>query len=81
MSHHPERTARNVRPVNQPPSLYYIPRGTVKSPHDVARVTTSTNYFGGNIQSSALYYDDCCLATQVSNPLQSITGIRAATRF
>ena len=21
MSHHPERTARNVRPVNQPPSL------------------------------------------------------------
>lgn len=22
MSHHPERTARNVRPVNQPPSLY-----------------------------------------------------------
>ena len=24
MSHHPERTARNVRPVNQPPSLYYL---------------------------------------------------------
>ena len=24
MSHHPERTARNVRPVNQPPSLNYI---------------------------------------------------------
>lgn len=23
MSHHPERTARNVRPVNQPPSLDY----------------------------------------------------------
>ena len=23
MSHHPERTARNVRPVNQPPSLTY----------------------------------------------------------
>lgn len=22
MSHHPERTARNVRPVNQPPSKY-----------------------------------------------------------
>lgn len=22
MSHHPERTARNVRPVNQPPSFY-----------------------------------------------------------
>ena len=21
MSHHPERTARNVRPVNQPPSI------------------------------------------------------------
>ena len=24
MSHHPERTARNVRPVNQPPSKVYI---------------------------------------------------------
>ena len=24
MSHHPERTARNVRPVNQPPSLYNV---------------------------------------------------------
>ena len=24
MSHHPERTARNVRPVNQPPSYYYV---------------------------------------------------------
>ena len=24
MSHHPERTARNVRPVNQPPSLFYV---------------------------------------------------------
>ena len=24
MSHHPERTARNVRPVNQPPSIKYI---------------------------------------------------------
>ena len=24
MSHHPERTARNVRPVNQPPSLRYV---------------------------------------------------------
>ena len=24
MSHHPERTARNVRPVNQPPSYYFI---------------------------------------------------------
>ena len=23
MSHHPERTARNVRPVNQPPSKSY----------------------------------------------------------
>ena len=23
MSHHPERTARNVRPVNQPPSFTY----------------------------------------------------------
>ena len=23
MSHHPERTARNVRPVNQPPSKFY----------------------------------------------------------
>lgn len=23
MSHHPERTARNVRPVNQPPSIVY----------------------------------------------------------
>ena len=23
MSHHPERTARNVRPVNQPPSIFY----------------------------------------------------------
>ena len=26
MSHHPERTARNVRPVNQPPSKRYILR-------------------------------------------------------
>ena len=26
MSHHPERTARNVRPVNQPPS-YLIVKG------------------------------------------------------
>ena len=26
MSHHPERTARNVRPVNQPPSLNYLSR-------------------------------------------------------
>ena len=24
MSHHPERTARNVRPVNQPPSFYFV---------------------------------------------------------
>ena len=24
MSHHPERTARNVRPVNQPPSMKYV---------------------------------------------------------
>lgn len=24
MSHHPERTARNVRPVNQPPSYDYL---------------------------------------------------------
>ena len=24
MSHHPERTARNVRPVNQPPSFHYF---------------------------------------------------------
>ena len=24
MSHHPERTARNVRPVNQPPGNYYV---------------------------------------------------------
>lgn len=24
MSHHPERTARNVRPVNQPPSKQYV---------------------------------------------------------
>lgn len=24
MSHHPERTARNVRPVNQPPSSEYV---------------------------------------------------------
>ena len=24
MSHHPERTARNVRPVNQPPSISYL---------------------------------------------------------
>lgn len=23
MSHHPERTARNVRPVNQPPSFFF----------------------------------------------------------
>ena len=27
MSHHPERTARNVRPVNQPPSLSYVAKG------------------------------------------------------
>ena len=26
MSHHPERTARNVRPVNQPPSFRYVSR-------------------------------------------------------
>lgn len=25
MSHHPERTARNVRPVNQPPSFWEAP--------------------------------------------------------
>lgn len=25
MSHHPERTARNVRPVNQPPSFQDLP--------------------------------------------------------
>ena len=24
MSHHPERTARNVRPVNQPPSFFFV---------------------------------------------------------
>ena len=24
MSHHPERTARNVRPVNQPPSYFNV---------------------------------------------------------
>lgn len=32
MSHHPERTARNVRPVNQPPSLSndYVVEGSCK---------------------------------------------------
>ena len=29
MSHHPERTARNVRPVNQPPSFGYAVFGKV----------------------------------------------------
>ena len=30
MSHHPERTARNVRPVNQPPSFFFDNRSRIR---------------------------------------------------
>ena len=35
MSHHPERTARNVRPVNQPPSFDKYLQKTVTMPKRV----------------------------------------------
>ena len=37
MSHHPERTARNVRPVNQPPSFFLLDDGGEMTDERLAR--------------------------------------------
>ena len=83
MSHHPERTARNVRPVNQPPSFIY---------HLIAPFSTIGNNFfslGDHNSSSASpnpseIISSCC-NSNCTNSSSLITrncpsGIKAISR-
>ena len=77
MSHHPERTARNVRPVNQPPS--YIFYGNKKPGY----ATNTWRFFrGGNYSVVAA---DCVSTKSVMGSTSGgggyvTTGFRLAMR-
>ena len=43
MSHHPERTARNVRPVNQPPSNYNVEQRDLQGEEPITNEHVTNN--------------------------------------
>ena len=67
MSHHPERTARNVRPVNQPPSLVYDEASATLGEIIVGTERNDTGYS----ESNKVVFGSCAHVTLTSLCLKS----------
>ena len=84
MSHHPERTARNVRPVNQPPSKKNLLSHEFKF---TIFFTRDTGYYQRRKNGWAwrsFCFDDCLEISQkldVSNPVYVYTSDRGDALF
>ena len=58
MSHHPERTARNVRPVNQPPSKINVSLGYTKDNISLSNKGDSQPFGSNDAKHNLDVYDD-----------------------